>query len=202
MNLRELDIQELDRRALALTGGIVAQVKDDQLPLPTPCPDWTLHGLLRHLVSQNEGFAAAARGAGGPLSVWRGGDLGGDPRAAYEASAALVGEAFAEAGVLERPFALPEVRDGGSFPGRVAIGFHVLDYAVHAWDVAATIGVPWEPGEELTAAALLIAERVPDEGRGPGAAFEQRVPSPDDAPPHHRLLGLLGRDPRWAGGPC
>ncbi|MGO4425582.1 maleylpyruvate isomerase N-terminal domain-containing protein, partial [Streptomyces sp. MCAF7] len=68
MVIRELDIQELDRRSLALLGDVVAQVKDDQLRLPTPCPDWTLHGLIRHLVSQNEGFAAAARGAGEALS--------------------------------------------------------------------------------------------------------------------------------------
>ncbi|MGY0058148.1 TIGR03086 family metal-binding protein [Streptomyces sp. LZ34] len=202
MDIRELDVQELDRRALALTGGIVAQLKDDQLTLPTPCPDWTLHGLTRHLVSQNEGFAATARGAGGTLSAWRGGDLGGDARAAFEASATLVNEAFAEDGVLKRPFVLPEVRDGGAFPGHVAISFHFLDYVVHAWDVAVTIGVPWEPDEELTAAALRIADRVPDDGRGPGAAFDRRVPPPDEAPPHHRLLSLLGRVPSWAGGPC
>jgi uncharacterized protein (TIGR03086 family) len=202
MDIRELDVQVLDRRSLALLGGVVAQLKDDQLRLPTPCPDWTLHGLIRHLVSQNEGFAASARGAGETLSAWRGGDLGDDARAAFEASAALVNDAFAEDGVLARPFALPEVRSGGAFPGSVAISFHFVDCVVHAWDVAATIGVPWEPDDELTAAALRVAEQVPDEGRGPGAAFERRVPPPADAPPHDRLLGLLGRAPSWAGGPC
>jgi uncharacterized protein (TIGR03086 family) len=202
MDIRELDIQELDRRALALLGGVVALLKDDQLPFPTPCPDWTLHGLIRHLVSQNEGFAAAARGAGGTLSVWRGGDLGADARAAFEASAALVNTAFTEDGVLDRPFALPEVRNGGAFPARVAISFHFVDCVVHAWDVAAAIGVPWEPDDELTSAALRVAEQVPEDGRGPGAAFDRRLPPLDGAPPHHRLLGLLGRVPSWAGGPC
>ncbi|MEU0810247.1 TIGR03086 family metal-binding protein [Streptomyces sp. NPDC005970] len=202
MEIQKADVQELDRRALTLLGEVVGRMKDDQLPLPTPCPDWTLHGLIRHLVSQNEGFAAAARRAGGTLSVWREGDLGGDPRAAFEASAALVGEAFTEDGVLDRPFVLPEVREGMAFPGRVAIGFHFLDCVVHAWDVAVTIGVPWEPDEELTAAALRIAERVPEEGRGPGAAFDRRLPHPDGASPRHRLLGLLGRTPRGAGGSC
>ncbi|MEU5024520.1 TIGR03086 family metal-binding protein [Streptomyces milbemycinicus] len=202
MDIRELDIQELDRRSLALLGDVVAQVKDDQLRLPTPCPDWTLHGLIRHLVSQNEGFAAAARGAGEALSDWRGGDLGTDARAAFEASAALVDDAFAQDGVLDRAFALPEVRNGGAFPAPLAISFHFVDCVVHAWDVAATIGVPWEPDDELTAAALRVAEQVPDKGRGPGAAFERRVPPPTDATPHHRLLSLLGRVPSWSGRPC
>jgi uncharacterized protein (TIGR03086 family) len=192
-----MDIRELDRRALVLAGEIVAQVRTDQLTLPTPCVDWTLHGLLRHLVSQNEGFAAAASGGGEALSVWRNGDLGGDPHAAYEASAALVNDAFAADGVLDRGFAIPEVIEGVTFPGRVAISFHLLDYVVHAWDVAATIGVRWEPDEDLAAAALRVADKVPADGRGPGAAFEQRLAVPDGAPAHHRLLGLLGRTPSW-----
>lgn len=82
-----MDIRRLDRQALLLTGEMVSRVKTDHLRLATPCADWTLYGLLRHLVCQNEGFAASARGAGEPWAVWRDGDLGGEPAAAYEASA-------------------------------------------------------------------------------------------------------------------
>ncbi|AVV44551.1 TIGR03086 family metal-binding protein [Streptomyces sp. ID05-04B] len=155
-----------------------------------------LYGLVRHLVSQNEGFAASARGAGEPWAVWRGGDLGDDPARAYEASASVseVTAAFAEDEVLERRFALPEVGEGFAVPGRKAIGFHLLDYVAHAWDVAVTIGAPWEPADELTTAALRAASLVPDEGRGAGAA-RRRIAVPDDAPPGERLLALLGRDP-------
>ncbi|ONH28727.1 TIGR03086 family protein [Pseudofrankia asymbiotica] len=192
-----MDIRELDRRALALTGEMVGHVTADQLTLPTPCPDWTLYGLLRHLVSQNEGFAAAARGEGEALPVWRSGDLGDNPHAAYQASAELVSDAFTADDALDRPFALPEVIEGITFPGRVAISFHLVDYVVHAWDVAATIGAPWEPDEDLTAAALRVAEIVPADGRGPGAAFERATVVPDGVPARHRLLGLLGRDPSW-----
>ncbi|MGW3292234.1 TIGR03086 family metal-binding protein, partial [Streptomyces sp. NPDC001002] len=185
-----MDIRRLDRQALSLTGELVSQVKTDHLRLATPCPDWTLYGLLRHLVCQNEGFAASARGAGEPWAVWRDGDLGDDPAGAYEASAEEVTAAFAELDVLERRFALPEVGEGFVVPGRLALGFHLLDYVVHAWDIAVTIGAPWEPAAELTAAALDIATLVPDEGRGPGAAFRRRLPVPDDAEQGDRLLAL------------
>ena len=195
-----MDIRELDRQALAYAGEVIAQVTADRLTLPTPCPDWTLHGLLRHIVSQNEGFAAAARGRGSVLSVWRNGRLGTeDPGADVEESARLVREAFGEDGVLDRMFDLPEV--GSAFPGAVAIGFHFVDTVVHAWDVARTIGVEWDPGEEMVGAALRIAVRVPDTpgSRGPGLAFEPGVALPAGAPDADRLLALLGRSPAWRG---
>ncbi|MEU4487251.1 TIGR03086 family metal-binding protein [Streptomyces purpurascens] len=170
--------------------------------MATPCADWTLYGLLRHLVSQNEGFTASARGAGEPWAVWRDGDLGDDPAGAYEASVDEVTAAFAEDDALERRFALPEVGEGFAVPGRTAIGFHLLDYVVHAWDIAVTIGAPWEPADELITAALRVASLVPEEGRGAGAAFRRRIAVPDDAPPGDRLLALLGRDSSWTPGPC
>ncbi|MFE6826428.1 TIGR03086 family metal-binding protein [Streptomyces sp. NPDC057690] len=197
-----MDLRRLDRQALLLTGEVVSAVKTHHLSSATPCADWSLYGLLRHLVSQNEGFAASARGAGEPWAVWRAGDLGDDPAGAYEASVAEVTDAFAEDEVLERRFALPEVGEGFAVPGRTAIGFHLLDYVAHAWDVAVTIGVPWEPTAELTTAALRVAAQVPDEGRGAGAAFRRRFEVPDNAPPGERLLALLGRDPSWTPAPC
>ena len=195
-----MDIRGLDRRALELTGEVISRVKPEHVRLATPCPDWTLYGLLRHLVSQNQGFAASARGAGEAWAVWHDGDLADDPAGAYAASADEVTAAFAEDGVLERRFALPEVGEGFAVHGRVAIGFHLLDYVVHAWDVAVTIGARWEPAGELTDAALRVATRVPDEGRGAGAAFRRRIAVGDDAAPGDRLLALLGRDPSWTPG--
>jgi uncharacterized protein (TIGR03086 family) len=81
----------------------------------------------------------------------------------------------------------------------VAIGFHFVDAVVHAWDVAATIGVPWEPADDLVAAALAIAVRVPEspESRGPGLAFEPGVAVSPDATDRARLLAVLGRSPAW-----
>ncbi|MFI2352439.1 TIGR03086 family metal-binding protein [Streptomyces sp. NPDC019443] len=197
-----MDIRRLDRQVLLLTGEVVSRVKADHLRLATPCADWTVYGLLRHLVSQNEGFAASARGVGESWAVWRDGDLGDDPVGAYEASADEVAAAFAKDDVLERRFPLPEVGEGFGVPGRIAIGFHLLDYVVHAWDVAVAIGAPWEPAAELTTSALRVAAQVPDEGRGAGAAFRRRIAVPNDASPDHRLLALLGRDPSWTPGPC
>ena len=191
--LMTTDLRPLDRKASDLYLSVVAQVKPDALSLPTPCPDWTLHGLLRHQVSQDEGFAAAARGDGDRLPAWRGGDLGDDPFAAATASADLVARAFADP-ALDAELALPEL--GGRFPAALAISFHLVDLVVHAWDVAAAIGVPWEPADDLVEVSLKVAALVPEESRGPGESFGPSLAAAG-APPEGRLLALLGRDPAW-----
>jgi uncharacterized protein (TIGR03086 family) len=134
------------------------------------------------------------------LPQWRNGRLDDDPCGAYERSAALVDEALGAEGVLDRKFSMPEVRDGGRFPAAVAIGFHLVDTVVHAWDVAASIGVPWRPDEELVAASLTIALKVPDgpADRGPGLAFERAIDVSAETPDRDRLLALLGRSPGWS----
>ena len=92
------------------------------------------------MIGQHYGFAASARGETSDLSVWADRPAGADLHAAYAAAVADVTAAFAEDGVLDRRLWLPEIRDGARFPATMAIGFHFLDYVVHGWDVARSIG--------------------------------------------------------------
>jgi uncharacterized protein (TIGR03086 family) len=190
-----MDIREFDRRSLEWMGGFVAGVTPDRLDLPTPCAGWALRDLLLHLINQNRGFAAAARGDGADLTIWNNTSLGDDPVKSYQDSQAEIIEAFAADGVLDRGFTLPEIRDGGPFPAPMAISFHFVDCLAHGWDLATTLGLPSKPDADLVEHGLTVAAAVPDtpETRGPGFAFARAVPVPDDTPPFHRLLALLGR---------
>ncbi|WP_327275071.1 TIGR03086 family metal-binding protein [Streptomyces sp. NBC_01224] len=189
-----MDIRELDRRALATLGAVIAQIGPDQLRLPTPCADWTLHGLLRHQVSENLGFAAAAAGVTGDLRAWDQGNLGGNPYQAYLDSADAMARAFAE-DVLDHSL---QIREFGFFPGRVALGMHVLDCVVHGWDVAQTIGVAYDPGADLVRYSLKVATQIPtgapsdDRARTP---FAPAVEISAGSPALEQLLGLVGRRP-------
>ncbi len=129
-------------------------------------------------------------------SIWDSGDLRTDAYRAFQDSADAVTEAFAAPDAYDRQV---EVREFGIFRGRVALSMHFVDVLVHGWDVAATIGAPYHPDPELTAAALTIARQWPDtpSSRGPGAAFSPQVPVSTDAADFERLLGLLGRSPLW-----
>jgi uncharacterized protein (TIGR03086 family) len=190
-----MDIREFDRRSVEWMGGLISQVTPEQLGLATPCAGWDLRDLLLHLVNQNRGFAAAARGNGADLSIWNNDRLGEDPVRTYAESQADLVEAFAAAGVLDRGFVLPEIRDGGPFPAPMAISFHFVDCLCHGWDVATTLGIAADPDPELVEHGLKVAAAVPDtpETRGEGFAFARAIPVADDAPPFHRLLAQLGR---------
>ena len=195
-----LDVVPLDEEAVRVSVALVDRATTADLARPTPCADWTLHGLITHMAAQHYGFAAAAAGDGDPAR-WRPRRLGGDPVADYRASAQAVLAAFAAPGILDREFLLPEIAAGIAFPARQAIGFHLVDYVAHSWDVARTLGLDAVFGPELLDAALRVARAVPGgEARvAPGAAFGPAV-SWQGGPPLDRVVAILGRDPGWSPG--
>ncbi len=178
---------------------MVSQVRPGDLHLATPCESWTLGQLLAHMTVQHHGFAAAAAGNGGDPALWAVRPHGPDPVGVYAAAAERVVTAFAQDGVLEREFALPEISPLTTFPGRQAIGFHLIDYVVHSWDVARSLDVPLALDASVLEVAWQIALAVPDgPGRGqPGAAFAPSQPVADDAPILDRIVARLGRSPSW-----
>jgi uncharacterized protein (TIGR03086 family) len=184
------DLIALDALAVRSTVHLVSGVTDADLSRPTPCAEWHLGALLTHMTAQHRGFAAAASGHGGDLAAWSWAPFSVRD---YAASADLVRTAFAAPGVLDRIFELPEF--GASFPGRLAIGFHLVDYVVHGWDVATSLGRPYSPDPAVVAAALPLARSVPDGPARlePGAPFAPALPVPADTDPLSEILLLLGR---------
>jgi uncharacterized protein (TIGR03086 family) len=148
---------------------------------------------------QHRGFAAAAAGRGGDPEVWTAGASAADPVQEYITAAELVIAAFAAPGVLGRGFALPEIIPGVAFPALQAISFHFIDYVVHGWDVARSLGQPYQLDADLVLAALPVAAAVPEGERRlrPGAAFRPGLLQPAEAGPMDRILAMLGRSPDW-----
>jgi uncharacterized protein (TIGR03086 family) len=192
----------VDRNARAVQGSVrvVAQVREADLPKPTPCAGWTLADLLTHMTVQHYGFAAAAEGNGADLSNWEPGQPDqGSLVSGYALAADRVMGAFAAEDILDRKFCLPEVSTKILFPARQAIGFHLVDYVVHGWDVARSLDLGYDIDPDVLDAALVVAQAVPDDHerrRRPGAPFAPRIEPASDAP-LDRVLTLLGRDPGW-----
>lgn len=192
----------LHRAAVQASVEAVNAVSLDDLDRPTPCAGWNLSALLAHMTVQHHGFAAAARG-GTDLGVWDPATVAdavaSDPAGTYAAAADGVLNAFEADGVLETTFVLPEFGPGATFPGAMAISFHFVDYAVHGWDVARTIGAAFELQPDVVDAVLPIAFAVPDgEFRADeGSPFRRAVAVDDGASDMDRLLAHLGRSPDW-----
>ncbi|MER7703285.1 TIGR03086 family metal-binding protein [Kitasatospora sp. NPDC097605] len=205
-----MNLLELHARSLELAAAVVDAVQPEQLVLPTPCGDWSLRRLLEHLVGQHRGFAAAAGGAGPDLAYWRDVPVHGDPAGAFRHSAGRLTAAFAVAVAAAdprpAPLWLPEIRDDGPLPFDRAVGFHLLDTLVHAWDVAVALGSPArlvaavESEPALAGTLLALAGAVPagTADRAPGRAFAAVRAAGEAAGPFDRALALLGRDPAWA----
>ena len=152
------DLRPVHRTAVLATIPVVAAAHTDDLHRRTPCVGWDLTDLLAHMTAQHRGFAAAARGNGADPAVW---DATGlreavtrSPGDTYAEAAHDVLAAFAADDAPQRQFALPEFGPGAVFPGAVAIGFHLIDYVVHGWDVAASLGRSHSLPAEVTDAAL------------------------------------------------
>ncbi|MBA3338951.1 MAG: TIGR03086 family protein [Geodermatophilaceae bacterium] len=199
--MTETDLVRGHARVVRASVAVVSQLRSDDLDRPTPCGNWRLADLLAHMTVQHDGFAAAAAGNGGDPALWAVHPLGDDPVASYTAAAERVVSAFAQPGVLEREFALPEISPITTFSGTLAIGFHFIDYVVHGWDVARAVDVPFSLDADLEEIALRIAMSVPDgPGRAqPDGAFGPGKPVVDAAPVLDRIVAHLGRSPTWSG---
>lgn len=193
------DHRALDWLAVAAASRIVEQVRDEHLNLHTPCTGWRVRDLLRHMVGNNRGFTAAAEGRPPDRAVWDGIDLDSDAdlRLEWQRSAEAVVAAFEGLTSAEPTLALPGY---GDVPAPQAVQMHFIDYLVHGWDLAVSIGVDADLDEESCREVLRIAAKWPQghpEIWGPGAPFGHPVPVPPRAPAADRMLGLLGRSPSW-----
>lgn len=191
------EIVSFDTRAVRVSVELVSRARGRDMSRPTPCPDWTLHGLIAHMTAQHYGFAAAAAGDG-DLARWRTRRLGSDPVADYRAAADTVLAAFAADGVLDRGFPLPEFAGSPVVPARRAISFHFVDYVVHSWDVAKTLGLAAEFPPDVLEEALRVALAVPDDNSrlAPGAAFAPSL-AVGGGSPLDLIVAILGRSPGW-----
>ena len=195
-------IVRLDAEAVRASVRVVCLAGPEDMARMTPCAGWTLGDLIAHMTAQHDGFAAAAAGEGADLTHWPPGEPARDPVGEYEAAAGRVLAAFAADGVLDRQFTLPEISPQLRFPATRAIGFHFIDYVVHGWDVARSLGLDhYELEPELLDAALLMARAVPDgELRQQGLVpFAPAVAMAGEVSVLGQIVALLGRRPGWPG---
>lgn len=183
-----MDLLDLDRRALDVTGAFVRKTAADQLGLPTPCSDWDVRALLDHVVGGNDLYATAAAGTAVDWDERNRRRTGDDVVADYERSAAQVTAAFAAADPateLSFPF--------GVLPVEHAVAVHFVDVLVHGWDLAVAIGQDPALPDDLSEAALAIVGTYPPDVWGTPAFFAERIEAAPDDPPYVRLVKLVGR---------
>ncbi|MBV6509360.1 MAG: hypothetical protein JJLCMIEE_02429 [Acidimicrobiales bacterium] len=183
-------LAEAHSDALGETRRRVAAVTSDQLELSTPCEDWSVRELLNHIVAGNLWAAELAAGkAIDEVGDRLDGDvLDDDLLSAYEQSAKLASDVFAEPGAMEAMCAVSY----GPVPGSVYCGHRVLDVVIHGWDLATATG----QDDVIPAALVQVCQEILEpqlEALQASGAFGEEVEVGSDADPQARLLALLGR---------
>jgi uncharacterized protein (TIGR03086 family) len=163
-------------------GGVIAGLRPDHLDEPTPCAEFTVRGVLEHMIGGATMFAAAYRGET-PSEP----DLG-DPIAGIQAALADLVASISAAGALDRTIQAPF----GEIDGESFSRFVVLDGLVHGWDLATATGQAYEPPTELVAAATAFGHHTLGPLRD-GQTFKAAVEPPADATPIERLAAYTGR---------
>lgn len=189
----EEPVLDLLSRTLDQTAAVIAGIRPDQADRPTPCPEWTVAELVRHVVAGGLGrFTVAARGE---MPDWQApeDELGPDWSAEFRTRAATLLDTW-RAADLDRP--VPGM--GGETPLRARADQQIAELATHGWDLAKATGQSTDLDPDVAEYATSWSKAMlrPD-FRGPGKAFGAEVDVPADAPAYDRLAAWFGRDPSW-----
>ena len=184
-----MDLDDLTAAQTAVAA-LFAGLGPDDWGLPTPCEDWDVAGVVRHLTMGERAFTTSLGGEPYDLQAIFA-ELSGvadeELPATYAATAAGLRDAFAAA--AEGPFPTGI----GPMDAPAIAELRIIECLAHGWDVAratdARLEVDEAVAERAIAHSLALMERLPPD-REP---FEPPLPVADDAPAIDRLAALLGR---------
>jgi len=164
-------------RALDQVGDLLATVRSDQLDRPTPCQDWTVEQLIRHLLADTGNFVTMMRGEQ-PDWAAEPPPLPEDWTAAFRSGA-------------DDLIHLWHQHESGDGP---PVDMQTGEFAVHAWDLARAIGATAELDPDAAERGLsFMSANLTPEMRGDAFGPEVRIDV--DAPVYDRLAAFAGRDP-------
>jgi len=172
----------------------LAPITPAQWELPTDLGEWTVRGLIDHVIGANRMSVVLLGGGTREEAIASMGASIADTdlMQAFEETTIAQRAAFAAPGAFEKIVPHP----AGDIPGGRLFGFRLVDLTVHAWDLARATGGDLELNPMIVSslwdtlsptAAHLVATGVFGEGAS-GAVAE-------DAPLQDRLLDMLGRRP-------
>ncbi|WP_024794622.1 TIGR03086 family metal-binding protein [Tomitella biformata] len=172
--------------ASAEVGALIARIRPEQWAGPTPCAEWSVWGVVNHIVGLNLVFTAML--TSGPMPE-RGVDiLGEDPLGAYRESNAALQRAFGEPGVLAREFPGPL----GTATGAERLQIRLTDLITHGWDLRQATGIELRIPEEMAEHALaFIQVQMATQNRAGRFGEPRRIA--ESAPALDRLAAFLGR---------
>lgn len=169
---------------LPLVTDLVKGIDPSQLDNPTPCANFTVEGVLHHMIDGAEAFAPAFRGylpyPDTPIT---------DPFARFGAAMAELLDSSRSKEAMTRTVQAPF----GEVPGEVFARFVAFDGLMHGWDLAISTGQAYDPPAGLVEEIAAFAHQALAPEMRDGDTFAAEVEVPSDADPLTRLVAFSGR---------
>ena len=163
-------------------------VPDDRWDAPSPCDDWTVRDVARHVVDVQAMFAGYIDRTIDDVP-----SVDDDPVGALETSLDQTHELLADPATAQQGY---EGHFGPSTYEESVDRFGAADLLIHRWDLGTGAGVPVALDDTDVEASLADVAQIPEEMkgmmRGPGG-FGPELDAPDGADGQTRLLAFLGR---------
>lgn len=173
---------------------VIGSIKPEQWGDKTPCAEWDLRELTKHVVYELVWLRPLLEGE----TIEQVGDrfegdiLGADPAAAFAAAAADAIAGAAAPGALTTTAHL----SFGDVTGEEYIRQVLFDITIHSWDIRAAAGADRNMDKDLVADATGFAAREVEKWRAAGALAGAVEVGPN-ASEQDRLIALTGRRPDW-----
>lgn len=170
---------------IPLLRDVVAGISPDQLDNASPCKDFTVTGVLEHMIGGATAFAPAFRGTTGSTLSGE-----GDVVTRWSAAMTELLAAVESPGALDRTIASPF----GEVSGDAFARYVAFDGLIHGWDLSTATGQAYAPPADLVEhvdgfARGLIADPMRD-----GDTFAAETPVGPDASVLQRLVAFSGRE--------
>ncbi len=188
------DVRRQLQSALDLAVETARAVRPGQLDLPTPCTEYDVDGLIRHLAGAADRSVVAAAGGNVPEPDPYSDVTITDVVELLAATAAAFSAAWADDATLDQMVSLP----WATLPARVLVAIYLSEITTHTWDLAVATGQ--QPAFEEQAVEIALATMrmgLPAEPRDQ-TPFGPVQPVDDDAPAIQQLVAWCGRNPVWS----
>lgn len=173
---------------LPAVSDLVDGIQPSQLEDPTPCSDFTVRGVLDHMLVLGGAFAYAFRGEEAPEIRPPAAD-GRVPAAELRSTMDDLLDGVRSPGAMERTVSSPM----GEMPGETFARLVAFDGLVHGWDLASATGQDYEPPAEVVAAVDQFARAAITDEMRDGDTFKDPTTAPPAASRLERLVAFSGR---------
>ncbi len=168
---------------------LVDQLDPTDLGNSTPCANFTVHGVLDHMIGGATNFVPAFRGESPPENGAPPVPTGHVPTAEFRTAMTNLLAAVNSPGAMERTVSAPF----GDVPGSVFARFVAFDGLVHGYDIASSSGLTYDPPADVVAAVDSFAREALIPDMRDGDTFALETAAPDGASVLDKLIAFTGR---------